>query len=251
MNTPTMLKAVFSPTGSTRKIADAIAPGAQTIDLLHDVPEQNVHAGTPLLAVVPVYAGRVPAVALERLAALRGCNGPAIAVVVYGNRAYDDALAELKAALTAGGFRVIAAAAFIAEHSIVRSIAAGRPDAQDAPALSRFAQEVAVKLLRPAEEQTCVEVPGNPTPGERKSMPATPVTGDTCGGCGRCVRECPVNAIPASDPRSTDASRCILCMRCISVCPRRARTLPAPLVAGFTQRLQAVASAPKEPELFL
>jgi hypothetical protein len=97
------------------------------VDLCAPVAAESVSA--PLLAVVPVYGGRVPEVALERLRALKGNGGPAIAVVVYGNRAYEDALLELHTELTANGYKVIAAAAFIAEHSIVRSIS-GKNDSK-------------------------------------------------------------------------------------------------------------------------
>ena len=80
-----------------------------------------------------------------------------MAVVVYGNREYDDALLETKNALRANGFQVIAAAAFIAEHSIVRTIAAGRPDAEDEALCRQFAAEVEKKLSSSAT----VTVPGN------------------------------------------------------------------------------------------
>lgn len=83
-----------------------------------------------LLAAVPVFGGRVPAAALERLSALKGSGQSAVAVAVYGNRAFDDALPELKDALEANGFHVAAAGAFAVEHSIARPIATGRHDAR-------------------------------------------------------------------------------------------------------------------------
>ena len=115
MNTWT--SAVFSPTGGCSKIATAIAGARMTarVDLCAPVTPVEVNAETPLLAVMPVYGGRLPAVAVQRLKALQGNGSPAIAVVVYGNRAYEDALLELRNTLTVAGFRVIAAAAFIAE----------------------------------------------------------------------------------------------------------------------------------------
>ena len=42
---------------------------------------------------------------------------------------------------------MIAAVAAIAEHSIARQFAAGRPDAQDAAQLAEFAQQIQQKLL--------------------------------------------------------------------------------------------------------
>lgn len=61
----------------------------------------------------PVYAGRVPNVLLPFLKTVRGDHTPAIPVVVYGNRNFDDALAELRDILENQGFLCGAAAAFV------------------------------------------------------------------------------------------------------------------------------------------
>lgn len=245
------ITAVFSPTGGCSKIATSIAGARMVsrIDLCTPQAPAEVAADTPLLAVLPVYGGRLPAAAVQRISALQGQGGPAIAVVVYGNRAYEDALLELRNTLTAAGFKVIAAAAFIAEHSIVRSIAPGRPDSADIAAAVDFGNAVAAKL---ATGQTGpVSVPGNEEYRPLPQMPVTPMVTDACGGCGMCAIKCPVEAIPADNPRSTDASRCILCMRCVAICPRKARQLPPPAQAAFTERLSAVATEPKQPEIYL
>lgn len=138
---------VFSPTGGTKKVS-ALLTGTLdgkiiTVDLTHS--KQNfctVHLTQEDAAVisVPSYGGRVPAVAVERLTQLNGQGARAVLVCVYGNRAYEDTLVELEDAAKQAGFRVIAAVAAVAEHSIVRQFAAGRPDAQDAKQLSDFAQ---------------------------------------------------------------------------------------------------------------
>ena len=242
--------AVFSPTGGTSKIAAAIAGPrmGSRIDLCAPVTPHPLPAGTPLLAVLPVYGGRLPAIAVKRLREIQGSGNPAIAVVVYGNRAYDDALLELKDVLTACGCTVVAAAAFIAEHSIARSIATGRPHAEDLAKCVEFGAAAAAKL---ATSMETVSVPGNPEYRPLPQMPVTPHVTEACGGCGMCVRKCPTGAIPATDPRKTDATKCILCMRCIALCPRKARILPPPVLAGFTARLNAIASEPRQPELYL
>lgn len=249
MNDNTMIQAVFSPTGGTQRVADAICTGMSVtkLDLCAPVAEQGVTA--PLVAVLPVYGGRLPVVAVERLRALKGRGQGAVAVVVYGNRAYEDALLELQDELTAAGFIVIAAAAFIAEHSIVRSIATARPNAEDCAKAAEFGRAVAAKLV--AQDMSPVTVPGNKPYKDLPQMPVVPLTTEACGGCGRCARLCPVGAIPADAPQTTDASKCILCMRCVAVCPRRARLLPPPVLEMMTQRLSAVASEPKQPELFI
>ncbi len=245
------ITAVFSPTGGTSKIAAAIA-GARMgtrIDLCTPVEPQELPAGAPLLAVVPVYGGRIPAIAAQRLLALQGSGNPAIAVVVYGNRAYDDALLELKNLLTEAGHQVIAAAAFIAEHSISRSIATGRPDASDLARCVQFGAEVEAKLA--SGSLTTVDVPGNAEYRPLPQMPVTPMVTDACGGCGMCARKCPTGAIPLQNPRSTEAARCILCMRCVAICPRKARIMPPPAQAAFDAKLAAIATSPRQPELYL
>ncbi len=249
MDTSEWISAVFSPTGGCDKVAAAITRGmtVHKIDLCSPVAECVVNS--PLLVVAPVYGGRLPEVVVERLRALKGNGSPAIAVVVYGNRAYEDALLELHSELTANGFKVVAAAAFIAEHSIVRGIAAGRPHSADCEKAAAFAASVNEKLSRGDMNVVCV--PGNLIYRERPKMPVVPVTLDNCGGCGRCARLCPVGAIPAEAPHTTDASKCILCMRCVTVCFRRSRLLPPPVLESMTQRLNLVAAEPKMPEIYI
>ena len=65
----------------------------------------------------PVYAGRLPIEAVRRLRRIKAGEAPAVVVVVYGNRAYEDALLELQDLAGEQGFRPIAAGAFIGEHS--------------------------------------------------------------------------------------------------------------------------------------
>ena len=249
MNTLSLTQAVFSPTGGTLRIADAIASTIKVnkIDLCAAL--EPLPLLTPLMAVLPVYGGRLPVVAVERLRQIKGQGQAAVAVGVYGNRAYEDALLELKDVLTDCGFTVVAAAAFVAEHSIVRSIASGRPHADDLSTAAEFGKSVAAKIS--AGNMSTVSVPGNYPYKDLPKMPVVPLTTEACGGCGRCARLCPTGAIPAHAPHTTDASKCILCMRCVMVCPRRARLLPPPVKEMMTQRLTAVASEPKLPEIFV
>ena len=130
--------AYFSPTGGTKKAALALTSaladtdGFTEIDLSLPALAQYTFAADDIIVIaVPVFGGRVPAFALQQLTALHGQNTSAIAVAAYGNRAYEDALLELSDSLTSQSFRVIAAAAVLSEHSMLRSVAAGRPDADD------------------------------------------------------------------------------------------------------------------------
>ena len=241
----------FSPTGGTKKVADAIAAGFGTpvveMDLTKADASVTLGEKDALMAVLPVYAGRVPQISLKRLSVLKANGQKAVAVVIYGNREFDDALLETKHALEANGFQVIAAAAFIAEHSIVRSIAAGRPDAEDEKIARQFAADVMKKLEAP----TSVNVPGNDPYVELKPSAFHPAADENCVKCGVCAEKCPVGAIPLDNPCETLGDVCINCMRCVQSCPVRSRALPAPFVAGATQMLSEKAAGYKKPVVFL
>ena len=251
MNIEKWIIAHFSPTGGTKKVADAIAAGftipVVEMDLTKADSIVTLGENDALMAVLPVYAGRVPQVSLERLSALKANGQKAVAVVVYGNREYDDALLETKDALETNGFQVIAAAAFIAEHSIVRSIASGRPDAEDKALCRQFAADVMAKLDNP----TSVNVPGNDPYVELKPSTFHPAADENCVKCGVCAEKCPVGAIPLDNPGETLGDVCINCMRCVQVCPVSSRTLPAPFVAGATHMLNEKAAGYKKPVVFL
>ena len=137
MNIKQVTRVYFSPTDNTRTVVELIAgqlPFRQEKLDLTDAgqrPEYHFLENEAVIVGVPVYGGRVPATAFERLKKLHGRQTAAVLVVTYGNRAYEDALLELKLILQRQGFCPMAAAAVPAEHNIVRSIAAGRPDKSD------------------------------------------------------------------------------------------------------------------------
>lgn len=251
MNIEKWIIAHFSPTGGTKKVADAIAAGlgAPVVELDLTKADASVTLGKndALMVVLPVFAGRVPQISLDRMSSLKATGQKAVAVVVYGNREYDDALLETRDALETNGFRVIAAAAFIAEHSIVRSIAAGRPDAEDEVLCRQFAADVMAK----ADDATSVQVPGNNPYVELKPSAFHPAADENCVKCGICAEQCPLSAIPMDEPDKTNPDLCINCMRCVEVCSQKCRALPDPFVAGATQMLSEKAAGYKKPAIFL
>ena len=251
MNIEKWIIAHFSPTGGTKKVADAIAAGLGTpvaeMDLTKADSAVTLGEADALMAVLPVYAGRVPQISLERLTALKGNGQKAVAVAVYGNREYEDALLETKDVLETNGFQVIAAAAFIAEHSIVRSIATGRPDAEDEVLCRQFAADVMAK----ADDAAPVQVPGNTPYKELKPSAFHPAASESCIKCGVCADQCPVGAIPLDDPSRTNNDLCINCMRCVEVCPQHCRALPDAFLTMITQMLNQNAAGYKKPTIFL
>lgn len=252
----------FSPVFHTRALVRAL--GSALAERL-GVAEVREHDATPWSAAgeapsalapselailgAPVYGGRVPAPALERLP--RAAGSPAVLLVSYGNRAFEDALLELRDGAVARGFRPIAAAACIAEHTIA-GYAAGRPDAADMAALGDFAGAVASLVRQDVPELPAEpEIPGN-RPYRKFSPSALPQqVGDACTRCGLCARQCPTGAIDADEPARVDAGRCICCMRCVNICPARARQADAGFLAALSARLAPLCAGRRENAFFL
>ena len=96
----------------------------------------------------------------------KGDNTPAIIVVLYGNRDYEDALLELRDSVKQLGFVPVAGGAFIGEHSYSTEqfpTAAGRPDVSDIQIASEFGKNI-IKLLNQyadIKELPALEVKGN------------------------------------------------------------------------------------------
>lgn len=247
----------FSPTGGTQKAADLFAQAfheeIKTIDLCDssvDFGKYEFNAEDVCIAAVPSFGGRVPAVAVSRLNQMKGNNARAVLMAVYGNRHYDDTLLELKNALESSGFHCIAAVAALAEHSIMRQFATGRPDAEDEKELTGFAEKVKQALESGSFSDT-LTVPGKTPYKEYNGIPLKPKAGKDCSKCGICAEKCPVDAIPADAPNETDEAKCISCMRCISVCPEQARSLNKLMVAATVQKLKKVCSVRKQNELYI
>lgn len=219
----------FSPTGGTKKVSDIFAAAVGKDAVWHDLGDKQTPTKQPqgelIIVAVPVFAGRIPSVVREKIKTLAGEGKQAVTIAVYGNRAYEDALLEMNDILKQAGFTVIAAAAFVAQHSIVPEVGAGRPDAEDIKEIRTFAE--AVKNSASAEN---IHVPGNRPYKPGMNVQVTPLSLPACTACGACAKICPTDAIANEDGNmATDAAKCILCMACVHACPLKARILPPPL----------------------
>ena len=225
-----ILTTYFSATNTTetivKEIAKKIGQDVQTLDITSTPLEQDIMlSATDLLLVgMPVYAGRIPAVAIESLQHLKGNHTPVILVAVYGNREFDDVFVEMQDILESNGFYVIAGGAFVAQHSIFPQTAHGRPDASDFKKMEDFALRCKDLVAKRTEaEVKSITLPGNRPYKIPGNIPLKVTTGKQCTECMVCVKVCPVQAIPTDNPHITDYDKCIHCGRCIHVCSTHAR----------------------------
>ena len=235
----------FSPCGNVERTVRAVAQGAagvlglpaETVDFT--LPEARTEdivfdAGDLVILGTPVYAGRVPNKLMPYIRDhVHGNGALCAAVVCFGNRAFDDALAELYLLAKDDGFSVIAAAAVATEHSFAPALGEGRPDEADLAALGEFGGKIAEKAQKngPALET----VPGTMPPEKyytplrtdgapAKFLKAVPKTDRAkCTRCGTCAKVCPMGSVDPADPAVTTGV-CIKCQACIKACPAGART---------------------------
>lgn len=249
-----VVQIVFSPTGGTQKVADALTGGwnqpVEKVDLSDPSLEPVSLAGEDVaLIAVPSFGGRVPGLAAQRLEKVQGNQARCVVVAVYGNRAYEDTLVELQDLAEAQGFQVIAAVAAIAEHSIMHQYATGRPDEGDRNQLTEFAAKIWEKVTK--EDFTLPQTPGNRPYKKAGGAALVPKADDKCVQCGRCARRCPAQAIPMDNPKETDSKKCISCMRCVVECPKSARKVNGVMVAAAALAIKKACSVRKENELYL
>ena len=250
----------FSPTNTTEKIVTALAhefdqPIRKIAITSKKTREKSYSFNPSNLAIIgaPVYAGRIPPLLETFFKTLEGNNTPTVIIALYGNRDYDDALLEMRDLLSEQGFNIIAAGAFIGQHSYTRKVGTNRPDAKDLEVVMNFAQDILKKLNNNSSDDKVLQVKGNYPYKERKSGDIfAPITSNLCIHCGLCAKVCPVQAINHNDVTSINGELCIHCCKCIHVCPTDAKKFEHPFIIKLTKKLiDTCGEVRKEPELFL
>ena len=281
----------FSPTGTTKRtvemMASAIAaalhvPWQGSSYTLPGERKENFHFGEDELLIwgTPVYAGRIPNKTLDFVkSAINGTGTPAIAIVVYGNRNYDQALFELTEIMQEKGFLPIGGVAVVARHTFSETLAAGRPDAADEDALLSFCSDVAEKIVSlPQNLQgiSQVQIPGGDqplvyyTPRKTDGTPAVFLKAkpklheEKCRGCGVCAEVCPMGCVSMEEAMPSAAETkdpvlrypkftgtCIKCQACIRSCSRKALYFDDEAFLSHVQMLEEHMKTRREPEVFL
>ena len=261
----------YSAVGSTQKAVVTLAShlselfkvSVETIDFTKPAARELHYTFEPADLVVfgsPTYAGKLPNKMLPFIkSGFTGNGAAAAALVTFGNRSFDNSLAELNSCLTANGFRVIAGAAMVAQHAFSQVLAAGRPDAADLDQLIGFGNRIYEKLIQ--DDISTVSVPGNADApyyrplgldGQPKVfLKAKPVVDEElCDRCGLCVSLCPMGSIDPADPLRTPGL-CIKCYACVRRCPKGARSFTDEAFLSHKAMLERDYTERKEPSFYL
>ena len=264
----------FSPAGKTAEVTKRIA---QTMAQEFRCPVEEDDITLPKdreavrtfawdeLAIFgfPTYAGRIPNKILPFLQTLfQGTDTPAVAVVTFGNRSYDESLKELCVELKQHGFIPFAGGAFVCRHAMSKVLAESRPDKDDAERMLSFAKDAAKKLLEAdgvpklLHEFENAEVGPYYRPLEESGEPANflkakPVTDKTlCDNCGICVRVCPMGSIDPEDVTQTPGI-CIKCHACVRKCPTHAKSFDDVSLLSHIKMLESRFAGRAENQVFL
>lgn len=255
---------VFSPTGTSAKIARAIADGI--LQMKNDAGSFSDATRQPLrdsfgqedlvVMAAPVYGGKMAPLAKERFRDVKGRHTPCVLVAVYGNRAFENALRDMADFARNRGFVPVAAAAFVGEHSYSSArtpVAAGRPDDSDLKAAGELGMAIARKVqtgnLSPVEPGSLRDEVSSEKSlrnfrnfvkeyqQQRKNAPVQylpELNPALCNGCGTCAQACPTAAIGAKG-QGLEAEKCIRCCACVKVCPSGARSFFTPFASVLAE----------------
>ena len=240
----------FSPTGGSKKVASIISDELDKnhidVDLLLPQKALSLTSSDLALFTFPSFGGRCPSIALERIQNIYSRGTKAVLVAVFGNRAIDDTLLEMKNEIEKRGFQIVAAIEAVAEHSLMKIYGIGRPDEEDKLELIDFAKRIKAK-----KESTLPSLPGKFPYKVFPGSSIKPLTSDECIDCKLCIKQCPVNAINENNPKLIDKDKCIGCLHCISICPVKAKKLDSDQVQDIQKKLENSCKERKENKLYI
>ena len=190
----------------------------------------------------------------------KGKRTPAVAVVTFGNRSFDNSLSELHMELEKNNFSVIGAGAVVCKHAFAE-VGIGRPDDADEKRIAAFADTVFEKLQKSAlplsnasikrnEALTAYYVPLGTDGKPVNFLKAKPVTDKAkCDNCGVCATVCPMGSIDKNDV-SLVPGICIKCQACIVHCHTKAKSFDDPLFLSHKAMLEQNYTRPAASEFF-
>ena len=268
----------FSPTGGTAKYAKAMAAGAaealacpaevSSFTLPREREEERHFSSDELLIIgSPTYAGKLPNKILpEFQEKLRGEHTPVLLFVSYGNRNFDNSLAELLSVLRTNGFLPLAAAAFACRHAFSDRICPERPRVEELAEARGFAMRAAEALKAadpavleaaslaftvPGDAEAPYYVPKGEDGAPAKFLKAKPLTDlSKCLHRGACAAQCPMGSIEAADTSNVPGI-CIKCQACVRGCKQGAKYFEDAAFLSHVRMLEQNFAAPEKENLYL
>ena len=209
---------------------------------------------------MPVYEERIPKILLEFLTCLNSNGKPVVIVGVYGNIGYGIVLNELNNITSNAGFKVVAAATFIGEHSFSTDkihLAKNRPNNNDLKKAEEFGQNIIKKMQKIKDlDNVSLNIPKGTLPITAQIAPKNSarlvtkkpdVDKHLCNHCNVCVKFCPVGAIDESTLEINE-DKCLRCFSCVKRCVKKARKIiykPDFIVSKVLKMKNKIAKEPK------
>lgn len=272
MNMKQIWSVYWSATGNTKTVVNEVAGTLaeklgcplKTIDFtLPAAREAGLSFAEGDLVVIgtPTYAGKLPNKMLPYIQEqIKGNGALAVGIVTFGNRSFDNSLAELCAVLEKNGFHTVSAGAFSCRHAFTDKLADGRPNEADLSMARELAVQTAEKVKKAEDTLAPVTVPGDAdapyyvpkgTDGQpAKFLKAKPkMDPSKCTQCGICARVCPMGSIDLQDASNVPGV-CIKCQACIRSCPEHARYFDDAAFLSHVAMLEENFTEPKENQIF-
>lgn len=231
----------YSATGSTKKIIKAFSQNLvcdiHFTDITLPNARKNYHLPKcdMLVIATPIYGEQIPRFINAFIQKLKGQGQPLIAISVYGNIGYGISLSQFEEYAQKNNFQLIAAGAFIGQHTYASkkaTIAYGRPDQNDLKQVQSFSKQVWNKMMADNFEPPIIPkstlpkfITKFPDAGTRFLIQQPAIIDNAiCNHCGLCAKKCPVGSI---DPKTLkiNEQNCIRCYACVKCCPQAARTV--------------------------
>ena len=231
--------------------------------------EEERHFSSDELLIIgsPTYAGKLPNKILpEFQEKLRGEHTPVLLFVSYGNRNFDNSLAELLSVLRTNGFLPLAAAAFACRHAFSDRICPERPRIEELAEARGFAMCAAEALKAadpavleaaslaftvPGDAEAPYYVPKGEDGAPAKFLKAKPLTDlSKCLHCGACAAHCPMGSIDAADTSNVPGI-CIKCQACVRGCKQGAKYFEDAAFLSHVRMLEQNFAAPEKENLYL
>ncbi len=229
----------FSATGNTRTIAATIKNELEAKEVI--VKEFDITSLTdrekeiPLSKLdyiifgFPIYGRKIPSVVKKWLETISGNNQRCGMFFTYGGPMRGDIHNETKVLLEARNFIVIGSAEMLGKHSfnVVKGweLLKDHPNVDDFNITKEYTHKLLEKFRRakidPIEFPLAEDnlLPPDPNRKSKRMITQYPSRNDKdCCMCRDCEELCSTGAFNA-DLGKAEAEKCILCMRCLAICP--------------------------------